>query len=96
MFTRFFENLFSLNQLAYHRGRQCAHAALMDNPDTASGVIFAQSTNKCMEFHRGVEDALREYIEREQRCPDHIDGKHVFDERGYCYGITCAAAEVKK
>ena len=26
-------------------------------------------------------------------CPDHVDGRHVFDEAGLCYGDTCKAQE---
>jgi hypothetical protein len=26
-----------------------------------------------------------------QQCPDHLDGKHVWDELGQCYGATCEA-----
>lgn len=26
-----------------------------------------------------------------RRCPDHIDGKHIFDGEGLCFGATCRA-----
>jgi hypothetical protein len=26
-----------------------------------------------------------------EHCPDYLDGRHVFDEHGQCYGINCKA-----
>ena len=34
--------------------------------------------------------ALAALAEPEQ-CPEHIDGRHVFDEHGQCYGTDCKA-----
>ena len=93
MFRKLLIKLLGRDPLAYHKGRQVAWAALRDNPDTASHVIFNSSKGQCIDFDCGVFDALAEYVELSKRCPDHSDGQHRFDELGYCYGITCTTME---
>lgn len=41
----------------------------------------------------GIVAALDNITSGNSTCPDHIDGKHIFDEMGLCYGSTCTALD---
>jgi hypothetical protein len=35
--------------------------------------------------------AIKAALAQPEKCPNHLDGTHVFDEHGQCYGTDCKA-----
>jgi hypothetical protein len=45
----------------------------------------------CVRIGREVATAIKAALAQPEQCPDHLDGTHVFDEHGQCYGTDCKA-----